>query len=204
MMDIPRIEPVRLLYGHVSPETAYLVEDYPYGRRLRCRIRYWIDTAATGAYRGWQRLLHQTTDPRRPGHPWNSPRGSTYALRTWMYLDNQDHVQHTGLSQYGLDPHRDAWFRLTGIYQQLGDEDRRIYDTLLATSRADSQPWQRWEDIVTFLAEHLATHGQTPPVDNGFIERDGRPFYVGADAYATAVAVAHARLHRRPEGEQQK
>jgi hypothetical protein len=41
-MDIPNIRPIRLLSGHVSPQTAYLVEDYPYGRRLRCRIRYWI------------------------------------------------------------------------------------------------------------------------------------------------------------------
>ena len=120
-MDIPSIQPVRLLYGHVSPETAYLVEDYPYGRRLRCRIRYWIDTPTAGTYRGSQRLPHQTTDPRRPGQPWNKPRGSTFAPRTWMYLDDQDHVQHTGLSQYGLDPHRDAWLRLTGIYQQLTD-----------------------------------------------------------------------------------
>ena len=193
-MDTTRIQPIRLLYGHVSPDTAYLVEDYPYGRRLRCRIRYWIDTATSGAHNGEQRFVYQTTNPRQPGHPWNTPHASTYSLRTWMYLDDDDHMQHTGLSRYGLDPHKDAWFRLTGIHQQLDDEDRRIYDTLLNASRNYPEPWDRWEDTIAFLTHHLSTHGQPPPVDNGFVQRDGHAFYVGADAYPVAVAVARARL----------
>ena len=28
---------------HISPETAYVIDDYPYGFRLRCRIRYWLE-----------------------------------------------------------------------------------------------------------------------------------------------------------------
>ena len=28
-----------VLTGHTSPETAYVVSDYPYGFRLRCQIR---------------------------------------------------------------------------------------------------------------------------------------------------------------------
>ncbi len=39
------------LYGHSSPDTAYLVADYPYGRTVRCRIRYWIETSATKGFR---------------------------------------------------------------------------------------------------------------------------------------------------------
>jgi hypothetical protein len=33
----------QILTDHTSPETAYLVEDYPYGFRLRCQIRYWLE-----------------------------------------------------------------------------------------------------------------------------------------------------------------
>jgi hypothetical protein len=33
---------VRLLLGHIDADTAYVVDDYPYGYRLRCRIRYWV------------------------------------------------------------------------------------------------------------------------------------------------------------------
>lgn len=35
---------MKVLSGHTSPETAYVVDDYPYGFRLRCKIRYWIET----------------------------------------------------------------------------------------------------------------------------------------------------------------
>jgi hypothetical protein len=32
-----------ILSGHISPETAYSVENYPYGFRLKCTIRYWLE-----------------------------------------------------------------------------------------------------------------------------------------------------------------
>src|SRR5437762_10605235 len=34
---------MQILSGHISPETAYVVKDYPYGFRLRCQIRYWLE-----------------------------------------------------------------------------------------------------------------------------------------------------------------
>lgn len=43
----PVIERVTVLHGHTSPETAYVVENYPYGG-LRCTKRYWVETAAKG------------------------------------------------------------------------------------------------------------------------------------------------------------
>ena len=193
-MDEQTIERVTLLYGHTGPDTAYLVDDYPYGRALRCRIRYWIDTATRGAKAGQQRFVSQTTNPRRPGQPWNKPHAGTYRLRTWMYLDGQAHVQHTGISEHGIDPPHDARLRLIGIYDQLTDTDRAIYDQLLAASRRYPDPWNRWEDTVTFLARYLSTHGQPPPINNGIVLRNRRPFYIGDDTYPVAVAAARARL----------
>lgn len=34
----------KYLYQHISQETAKIVEDYPWGFRLRTTIRYWIET----------------------------------------------------------------------------------------------------------------------------------------------------------------
>jgi hypothetical protein len=45
-----------------------------------------------------------------------------------MYLDGADHVQHTGISGYGIDPYEDARLRLMGIYDQLPDSDRDVYE----------------------------------------------------------------------------
>jgi hypothetical protein len=88
---------MKLLPGHVSPETAFLVEDYPYGFRLRCQIRYWIEFNPKRGFRFWS----QTTNPKRPGVVWNNAKASTYyRFGGAMILDASDHVQFVGLSEY--------------------------------------------------------------------------------------------------------
>ena len=87
---------MKLLFGHTSPETAYVVEDYPYGFRLRCSIRYWLEYAPKKGFR----FVSQTTNPKR-GNVWNKPKASTYAkLGGAMYLDDNDHVTWSGLTEY--------------------------------------------------------------------------------------------------------
>ena len=88
---------MKLLSGHISPETAYVVEDYPYGFRLRCKIRYWIEFKAKKGFR----LVSQTTNPKRPGEVWNKPKASTYSMFGGaMFLDENEHVQFAGLNEY--------------------------------------------------------------------------------------------------------
>jgi|GEM_PF-6409139 len=186
---------VRLLVGHVDADSAYVVEDYPYGGALRCRIRYWIDTDTRRGHAGWQRSVSQTTNPRRPGQPWNHPKQATYAPRMWMYLDEAGHVQHTGISQSGIDPHVDARLRLFGIYDQMSEEDRIVYDELLALSRSFRDRWDRWVGTLAFVTQYLSEHRNEPPeVTNGVVTRDGQPYYIGDEAYPIAVAVARIHL----------
>lgn len=83
----------RVIAGAVSPETAHVVADYPYGFRLRCSIRYWIETNARGA-----RVVSQTTNPKRPGTVWNKPKASTYSDLRVLFVDEQGHVQNDGLT----------------------------------------------------------------------------------------------------------
>ena len=88
---------MKLLSGHISPETAYVVEDYPYGFRLRCKIRYWIEFKPKKGFR----FVSQTTNPKRPGEVWNKPKASTYSMFGGaMYLDENEHVQFAGLNEY--------------------------------------------------------------------------------------------------------
>lgn len=96
---------MKLLSGHVSPETAYLVEDYPYGFRLRCKIRYWLEYAPKKGFR----FVSQTTNPKR-GHVWNKPKASTYArFGGAMFLDESGHVHWSGLSEYSSGAEAAAW-----------------------------------------------------------------------------------------------
>lgn len=84
------------MFGHVSPDTAYLVEDYPYGFRLRTTIRYWIETVP----RKGDRLVSQTRNPKVAGEVWNKPKKSTYVDVGVMYRDEQGHVTWTGINAY--------------------------------------------------------------------------------------------------------
>jgi hypothetical protein len=83
---------------HTSPETAFVVNSYPYGFRLRCKIRYWLETNNKGT-----RFMSQTTNPKK-GDIWNKPKASTYAdLSGAMYLDENGHVQWSSFSSHNID-----------------------------------------------------------------------------------------------------
>ncbi len=66
-------ESTTAIHGANSPETAVVVDDYPYGFRLRCKIRYWVERTKFG-----ERLCTQTTNPKKAGEFWNKPKKSTY------------------------------------------------------------------------------------------------------------------------------
>jgi hypothetical protein len=82
------------LWGHTSEETAFLVEDYPYGYRLRTQIRYWLETSAKHG----DRLCSQTLNPKTG--KWNKAKKSTYSDVGVMYLDEQGHVTWAAVSPY--------------------------------------------------------------------------------------------------------
>jgi len=86
---------VRPLFGHTSPETAYLIADYPYGRKLRCQRRVWIEHSPSHGFR----FCAQTTNPKNGR--WNKPGKSTYSeIAMALYLDEQDHVQYSNITPY--------------------------------------------------------------------------------------------------------
>lgn len=84
------------MFGHFSPETAHLVEDYPYGFTLRTSIRYWIETVPKKG----DRFCSQTRNPKVAGEVWNKPKKSTYVDVGVMYRDEQGHVTWTGINAY--------------------------------------------------------------------------------------------------------
>ena len=95
-----------ILKGHTSQETALIVNDYPYGFRLRCKIRYWLEYKKNKGVR----FVSQTTNPKLDFEKWNSPKASTYSqFGGAMYLDENNHVQWSGLTAYGNYAEAVAW-----------------------------------------------------------------------------------------------
>jgi len=145
------------LYGYTSPETAYLVADYPYGRKVRCRIRYWLESDPKRGYR----FVSQTEHPRTL--LWNAPKKSTYALISGaMYLDEQNHVQWRCVTEYtdckealdyakafpGLDKTSSdtlvVWAAKKAAFAKACADGKAVF-----TINGEPRPWKDWE-----LEEH--------------------------------------------------
>lgn len=100
----------KYLFGHDSASNAYVVDDYPYGFRLRTSIRYWIETTTKG-----DRFCSQTLNPKTKR--WNKPKKSTYQLIGVMYLNEKDHVTWTGVHNFS-DPEE-----IQEFVEKIGGED---------------------------------------------------------------------------------
>lgn len=88
---------IQVLLGCTSPETAHIIEDYPYGFRLRCKMKVWIEYNPKKGYR----TASQTTDPKSKTEKWNKVKYSTYSeFAKVMYLDEEGKLQTDGLSEH--------------------------------------------------------------------------------------------------------
>ncbi|WP_026423575.1 hypothetical protein [Actinokineospora inagensis] len=193
-MDIQR---VNILRGHTSPDTAYLVDDYPYGRTLRCQIRYWVENGKRGKHRRLQRFMSQTTDPQRDYLYWNNPKASTYTELVVMFLNSEEHVRSFHVSEH-ITPVADARFRLMGLYDQLDEGTRARYDLLLRRAQGYLAPWDRFEATLTALASHITRHGTAPLFDGPVWTDDtGQRHHVG-ESPVVYLMLAHQRAEETP------
>jgi hypothetical protein len=198
------IERVTILHGHVSPDTAYLIDDYPYGRRLRCQMRVWIDGPPDkGQYKGQYRVMRQTNDPKRTGpgrsgphgagevgpgrHPWNAAKAGTYTDWLVLYLDGKGHVHaHGGSLAYGLSGAEDARMRLDGTYEQLTPDERTIY-ALMVKRNQRGNGWEHWHKALDFIRASRAEHGTWPSEED---VRQAPGFSLDSHYYDVAIAAA--------------
>jgi hypothetical protein len=172
------LRPVQVLHGHTSRDTAYVVKD-PLGRYERCRIRYWIDTATTGAHQGRQRQIRQVTNPAFVQEKWNRPKRDRFVDLAVLYLNDHNHVRCFTVTRH-LSAIGDAYIHLLGIYEQLDATQQARYQDILAVAQQKRESWHEFQDTVAALAEHLDEHGTLPPVsDNGMWQTPTRHFAIG-------------------------
>lgn len=86
---------VTALYGHNSFETAYVVNDYPWGFKLKCKMHFWLESHPKKGYR----FVSQSIDPRNGRLC--APKKSTYAkFGANLYLDENGHCQWASVNEY--------------------------------------------------------------------------------------------------------
>lgn len=100
-----------LILGCVDETTAYVVDDYPYGR-LRTQIRYWIESKPKFG----DRFMAQTLNPKTGR--WNKPKAGTYSPLLVMHLAEQEDgrmfVKTAGLGLWHSTEDAEAFIKLIG------------------------------------------------------------------------------------------
>lgn len=119
---------VQILRDHTSFDTAYEVSDYPYGVRLRCKKRYWVERSTKGQAKGQYRLVTCTSNPKYNNEVWNKPKAETYYALVVLYIDPETgHVKYDGLYPYSETQaieFRKKW------YEHLNDDQKAYLDGL--------------------------------------------------------------------------
>jgi hypothetical protein len=125
---------IEVLTGHVSEATAYVVDDYPYGFRLRCKIRYWIESHPKNG----DRFCSQTTNPKVAGEVWNKPKKSTYVAIGVMFIEPETgHVKWTGLNVWPSEERLAAFTALTE--GRLTDTQAKTLDVIAKLNEAQAR-----------------------------------------------------------------
>lgn len=119
------------LSGHTTPESAYVVDDYPYGFRLRTQIRYWIETKKGHG----QRLVSQTLNPKTG--QWNKPKAGNYHVIAILVLDDSNgHVGYEVLSSGGWDGEEKIVDFETRHASAIGEYEAKAIRYIRATNKA--------------------------------------------------------------------
>jgi hypothetical protein len=79
------------LYGHNSFDSGYVVNNYPWGFRLKTSRKYWIETTKRG-----DRFCYATLNPKT--NQWCKPKKSTYYAVMVMFLNDKGHVDYNSIS----------------------------------------------------------------------------------------------------------
>lgn len=132
-MTIPKI--AKVLQGCVNAETAFVQNDYPYGRQLRCKRRNWLEFKPGKS--GGFRYVHQTSDPKAPVgvERWNKPKLGTYTFLSVLVLTDEhcENGEPSAVSAFGLglNDSEDALEAFMAAFGAVLDENQQKQADLL-------------------------------------------------------------------------
>lgn len=116
---------MKILNGHTSEETAYRVDNYPWGFKLRTSKFYWIETTKKKG----DRFCSYTIDPRTGKAC--KPKKSTYNSFMFLYVDESNgHVKHGVIQVYKTE-------EFPKQLQFIIDEVQEVTDDQLFNLRSD-------------------------------------------------------------------
>jgi len=146
---------MEVLNNYSSFDSAYEVDDYPYGFRLRTKIRYWIESNKKG-----DRFVSCTLNPKTGN--WNKPKKSTYSDIKVMYLNKDNHVKTDGINiAYSDVEEMDSFLGRVGI-DNLTDKQKETVKLAQAVYKARKHITVEVKPVVY---RHKVTGEETTQID---------------------------------------
>lgn len=112
------------LFNH-NEQNPIVIDNYPYGFKLRTQIKYWIETTPKKG----DRFCSQTLNPKN--NVWNKPKKSTYYCLGFLYKDEKGHIRWNAISvYYGAQKTIDFVNSIGGV-EKLNKDQKTIYNSLI-------------------------------------------------------------------------
>ncbi len=114
----------QFLFGH-DEQNPIIINDYPYGFKLRTSIKYWIETTPKKG----DRFCSQTLNPKNGR--WNALKKSTYSEIGIMFKNELGHIKWAGVSLYTDRDKIVSFIENIGGVEKLNKEQVKIYNSLM-------------------------------------------------------------------------
>ena len=106
-------------YNINSFDNALMVENYPWGFRLKTKRKYWIESNKTQG----DRLCFCTLNPKT--NKWCAVKKSTYNAVELLYIADNGHIKSDGIYKYGVNEEEIKNFLSEVDYEQLNDLQKK-------------------------------------------------------------------------------
>lgn len=145
---------MEILTVQPTPENPYIVEDYPYGFRLRTQMRVWVEYRQGFGFR----YMTQTLNPKT--NNWNKPKAGTYEAIILVYKDDDGHIHPHNLSLSAWDSEIQAFKDWAGDYVSIDPYASRLEAMLKRNARVA----ERYKNITATITT-LDSRGKVESVE---------------------------------------
>lgn len=108
-----------------TEQNPIIIDNYPYGFKLKTQIKYWIETTPKKG----DRFCSQTLNPKN--NVWNKPKKSTYYCLGFLYKNEKGHIHWNAISIYYGAQKTIDFIKSIGGTEILNKEQLKIYNSLI-------------------------------------------------------------------------
>tara|TARA_Y100001972_G_scaffold28941_1_gene35627 strand:+ start:297 stop:878 length:582 start_codon:yes stop_codon:yes gene_type:complete len=140
----------KYIYNAVNFDTAIEVDNYPWGFRLKTKVKYWIESNNKG-----DRFIKQTLNPKT--NKWCNPKKSTYNAVEVLYFDENNHVKSYGIGKYGTNEEELKTFISNIDYNSLNLLQKKQIEMIKSINKV--------MENVSFKIEKVSEYNLSNPLD---------------------------------------